>query len=136
MSYTADGLLTEFTDAKDNVSRYDYDPLGRLIGTEDAAGGGWTLSRTDLPDGHEASITSAEGRTTRYRVEHLPIGDRLRTNIHPDGTVETTRIGTGGQRTITAPTVLSPSPCKAPTRASAWRVPYRIASPSPPRADW
>ena len=103
MSYTADGLLTEFVDPRDNASTYDYDGLGRLIGTKDAAGGGWTLARNEFPDGYEASMTSAEGRTTRFHVERLPIGDRLRTNTHPDDTVEITRIGMGGQRTITAP---------------------------------
>jgi YD repeat-containing protein len=103
MGYTEDGLLTRFTDPRDNASVYGYDSLGRLIETENAAGGGWTLSRTELSDGYESSMTTAEGRTTRYRVEQLPSGDKLRTNTHPDGTVEITRIAPGGRRTISAP---------------------------------
>jgi RHS repeat-associated protein len=103
MAYTEDGLLTSFTDARGNASVYGYDPLGRLIETANAAGGGWALSRTDLDNGYESSMTTAEGRTTRYRVEQLPIGDKLRTNTHPDGTVEITRIAPGGRRTISAP---------------------------------
>jgi RHS repeat-associated protein len=103
MAYTEDGLLTSFTDPRDNASVYGYDSLGRLIETENAAGGGWTLSRTELTNGYESSMTTAEGRTTRYRVEQLSSGDKLRTNTHPDSTVEITRTAPGGQRTVTTP---------------------------------
>ncbi len=101
VSYTEDGLLTGFIDPRGSASSYDYDTLGRLIQTRNAADGGWTLARTEPGNGYEASLTSAEGRTTTYRVERLPIGDRLRTNTHPDGTVVQTRIAANGERTVT-----------------------------------
>ena len=106
MTYTADGLLTTFTDPKGNASTMTYDALGRLIRDQNAAGGFWALSRTELaiaPNaGYEASMSSALNRTTTYRVENLSTGDQRRTNLYPDATQSISLIGKNGTTTTTA----------------------------------
>ena len=103
MTYTADGLLTAFTDPRGNASLMTYDVLGRLTRDQNAAGGFWALSRTELAKGYEASMTSAENRTTTYWVENLATGDKRRTNFFPDGTQTTSLIQTNGTTVDTAP---------------------------------
>lgn len=98
MTYTADGLLTSFVKPNGSVSSYAYDLRGRLESTSSPNGGGWTLARSEWSSGYEAGMTSAEGRTTRYRVQRQSDGSRLRTNTRPGGQVDTTRISTGGHR--------------------------------------
>ncbi len=92
MEYTDDGLLTQFTTPRGHATTMQYDPLGRLVKEENPVGGGWTLSRTQTGANYEASLTSGEGRTTRYAVEMLNDKDMKRVNTAPDGTqtVETT----------------------------------------------
>jgi RHS repeat-associated protein len=100
MAYTAGGLLTGFTDPRQQTSRYAYDEAGRLARSEDAAGGGWLLTRVSA-DGGEAIMVSAEGHTTRYRMERSAAGDRLRANTYADGTIDRFTIGADGVRTRT-----------------------------------
>lgn len=102
MSYGPDGLLTRFADPRGNASTFTYDALGRLLTDQNAADGGWTLAHTSLNNVSEVSMTSAEGRTTRYRTEFLPVGGRIRSKIHPDGTSTQTNFGAGGSRIVTA----------------------------------
>jgi YD repeat-containing protein len=92
MEYTDDGLLTRFTTPRGHATTRQYDSLERLVKEENPVGGGWTLSRTQTGANYEASLTSGEGRTTRYAVEMLNDKDMKRVNTAPDGTqsVETT----------------------------------------------
>ena len=47
LQYTADGLLTAFIDPRGHKSVYQYDDLGRFVEDTNAAGGGWTLARSE-----------------------------------------------------------------------------------------
>ncbi|MEW6039323.1 MAG: PKD domain-containing protein [Pseudomonadota bacterium] len=97
MSYSADGLLLGFTDPKGQANTFEYDGLGRLTRDTDAAGGGWTLARTEQALGFTTRMTSAEGRTTDFRVEVRANGDRHLVNTYPDGGVEERWFTTAGE---------------------------------------
>lgn len=101
LAYTADGLLTSFTDPRSNTSRMTYDALGRFIRDEDAAGGSWTLARTDSANGFFVTKTSALGRTTTYQLEYFATGGDRAVNTFPDGTQTRVQIGTDGSRALT-----------------------------------
>ncbi len=103
MTYTADGLLTGFTSPKGNSSSMTYDTFGRLTRDENAGGGFWSLSHNKITNGYETSMSSAEGRTTTYRVENLTTGDQRRTNLQPDGTETIDLTLRNGTTTNTAP---------------------------------
>ena len=99
LHYTDDGLLKEFIDPRSHKSVYLYDELGLLVKDTDAAGGGWTLARIDHPDdgSYTTTMTSKEGRVTRYQVEPQTNDDMLRVNRYPDGTVTQTLIKSNGE---------------------------------------
>jgi len=61
-----------------------------------AIGGGLSLSRTELADGHIATVTSALGRITSHTVRNLSTGDRERKHTPPDNTTSTTLEKTDG----------------------------------------
>jgi RHS repeat-associated protein len=84
---TPDGLLTGLTDARGHGSSFRYDGQGRLVGDEAAAedGASTTVDRTDSNAGHTVTLTTAEGRMTRYQVEFLPTGDERRRTTLPSG---------------------------------------------------
>ncbi|MGX2029945.1 PKD domain-containing protein [Methylocaldum gracile] len=103
MSYTADGLLTAFTDPKQQSNIFTYDDLGRLSQDVNAAGGGWTVTATAEDSGYTTAMTTAEGCTTQFAVEHLTTGDRRQVNTYPDGTVLDRLFKTTGEETVTAP---------------------------------
>jgi RHS repeat-associated protein len=96
MAYTADGLLTSFKDPNGHASTFAYDVLGRLLTDTNASGGGLSLSRTELADGHIATVTSALGRITSHTVRNLGTGDRERKHTQPDTTTLTTLEKTDG----------------------------------------
>lgn len=97
MSYSADGLMLGFTDPKGQANTFEYDGLGRLVRDADAAGGGWTLARTEQALGFTTRMTSAEGRTTDFQVEVRANGDRHLVNTYPDGDVEERWFTTAGE---------------------------------------
>ncbi len=103
LNYTEYGLLTEFINPRGHKSTYRYE-LGKLLEDTDAAGGGWTLARTDHPEGgYTSTMTSKEGRVTRYQVKPQTNGELLRVNTSPDGTVTQTLIKTNGETVMTSP---------------------------------
>jgi YD repeat-containing protein len=132
-NYTTDGLLTGLEKPRGNASAYAYDPAGRLMQTRDAASGGWTLSRTSLSGGFEVAMSSAEGRTTRYRVERNTLGERLRVNHYPDGTTSQRHIGQGGWERETAAdgTAVETAYGPDPRFGMAARVPERVTVTMP-----
>jgi RHS repeat-associated protein len=88
MGYGNGGLLTVFTDPRNQTAAITYDAAGRLLKDQNAAGGFWSLVRSDLgKDNYEVSMTTALNRQTRYKVENLANGDHRRTNTEPDGSV-------------------------------------------------
>lgn len=101
--YTDGGLLTSSVDPNAHTSTYTYDSLGRLVQTRDAASGGNALVRTELEDGYEVSRTTAMGRTTTYRVERLPTGDKRWLNTAPNGMSVESLFKTDGSQTTTLP---------------------------------
>jgi RHS repeat-associated protein len=96
MAYTADGLLTSFKDPNGNASTFTYDTQGRLLTDINASGGGLSLSRTELADGHIATVTSVLNRVTSHTVRNLSTGDRERKHTQPDNTTSTTLEKTNG----------------------------------------
>jgi RHS repeat-associated protein len=103
MTYTAGGLLTTFTNPRNKTSTITYNGAGRLIKDMNAAGGFWSLSRTDpSANAYQVSLTSALGRTTSYKIEALSTGDKLQTNTAPDGTVDAVLTKTDGSVQSTA----------------------------------
>jgi RHS repeat-associated protein len=101
MQYTAEGLLTRFTNPRGYSSILQYDARGLLLHDANAAGGFWSLARTEEANGRTVAKTSAEGRTTTYRIENLSTGDERRTNIFADGTKTTELIGNNSVTTQT-----------------------------------
>ena len=70
-TYTSGGLLATFTRPLGQTSQYAYDALGRLINAQDATGAAKTLARAGSNADYSVTLTTALGRTTAYRVEHL-----------------------------------------------------------------
>jgi RHS repeat-associated protein len=101
LGYTADGLLTSMTDARNGLHRYYYDALGRLIYDENAAGGSMSLARIDNGNVYTVTLTTAMSRTTTYRVENLPTGDRRQINTDPNGLRTESLFRTDSSRRIT-----------------------------------
>jgi YD repeat-containing protein len=52
--------LTEFINPRLHKFTYRYDELGLLMEDTDAAGGGWTLARTEHPDGGYTTTMTSE----------------------------------------------------------------------------
>lgn len=100
-TYTDDGLMTDMVDAGSNPWHYDYDGLGRLTRVEDPAGGFKELVRTDLEDGREVTLTTAEGVVNTYRVETLSTDEKRYTNILGCCGQNEVLIGTDGTSTTT-----------------------------------
>ncbi|MCI0552002.1 MAG: CHAT domain-containing protein, partial [Anaerolineae bacterium] len=91
------------TDAKGKLYQYTYDAVGLLIRDEDPAGGFKTLARTNLPNGHEVTLTTAEGQSSRYRVEKLSTGDMRHTTIDASGLATVTTNKLDGTTITTTP---------------------------------
>ncbi len=86
MEYKFDGLMSAFTDRNNNRSEYGFETDGRLKSDINPIGGGWQLIRNDNGNSREISMTSGEGRISRFKVENLPDGTRSQTHSAADGT--------------------------------------------------
>jgi len=101
--------LAELRDPRNNLHRFTYDELGRLIREEDPAGGFTMLSRTDDESGLCYTITKTEGvdaetvRVTTYRVENLPGGERRTVSVGCCGEPTTTVAYPDGRTVVTNP---------------------------------
>jgi len=104
LQYTADGLLTAFVNPRGHKSVYQYNDLGRFVEDTNAAGGGWTLARSENQGGgYTTTMTTKKGRVTQYQVKPQDNGEMLRVNTSPDGTVNKTFINAEGETTVTRP---------------------------------
>lgn len=93
--YTLGGLMTQMSDPRNLTSTFSYDDNGRLAGDTDAAGGGWTLTRTVGESAFgTASVKSAtvtiESREGRATQTTWSTDGRLLETIFPDGTSQRT----------------------------------------------
>jgi len=86
-TYHADGLMESMTDPNGGTYSFEYDAKGRLTKDSDPAGGYKTLVRTTegIDDGYAVALTTALDRTTHYRSEREPNGDRLHLTAFPGG---------------------------------------------------
>ena len=100
---TMAGLLTSVTGPRSNTYSFGYDSLGLLTSMTDPLSHTDSLTRTALANGHQVTLTTAMNRTTVYKVENAPSGDRTRTVVTPDGLVHQTVIYTDGSRKTTLP---------------------------------
>ncbi|MCF6211896.1 MAG: RHS repeat protein [Gammaproteobacteria bacterium] len=87
MTYTADGLMTAFTDRNGNRTDFTFDATGRLTEDKNPIDGGWQLARTEIDRGYCVAMTSGEGRVSIYQVERLPDGTRRQTDTARDGSI-------------------------------------------------
>jgi YD repeat-containing protein len=124
-AYSENGLMSSFTDLNNNTSTMEYDDLGRLVYDRTAAGKVWTVSRGELIKGKEVGLTTALGRTLKYRVQDLPTGDHLRVNTSADGRVTESLRKTDGSTTVTTPTGLVRTVKKTPDPR------FKMAAPLP-----
>jgi RHS repeat-associated protein len=96
------GLLTTFTDAKNQDTTFTYDTLGRLTRDTDRAGGYQALDRTEGSANSEVTKTTRLGRTTRYKLQRLSSVEQKRTITKPSGTQSVTVARQNGSRTLTS----------------------------------
>jgi len=96
MEYTAEGLLTSFTDRVGFQTAYFYDDSGEFLASIDDEGGGWMTNRTLFPSSTVTSIESAEGRVYAFSVERTSTEDRILTRTGPDGLEDNRVFSSGG----------------------------------------
>ena len=80
-----------------------YDGAGRLMKDTDAATGFKSVARSEISDGHTATLTTALGRTTSYQVRDLTTGDLRRVNTDRAGFQTLIERGANGVTKITRP---------------------------------
>ncbi len=90
------GLLATHTDPRNNTSEFTYDALGRLTLDEDPAGGHIALVRQVTDDGYEVTTTTAENRSTIYRMERLATGEVHSEIVYPTGAIFESHIENDG----------------------------------------
>lgn len=86
MSYTDEGLLTQFINPRGHTSVMTYDTVGRLVSDQNAAGGGWQLTRSEDKDTYTVALHSQLGRTTEYQTDTVSPTEQRQITKHPDGT--------------------------------------------------
>lgn len=102
MSYDGAGLLARFESPRKTASTFSYDSLGRLTRDQNAAGGFWTLARSE-GDKHSyrVDMATAAGYTKSHYTEERENGDRLRVVAGPDGSKVQTSVSAAAT-TVTA----------------------------------
>ena len=98
MTYESGGLLSQLTDPNGNASSFVYDDLGRLNSDHNAAGGTKTLAQTDTTTSSEVTVTTAEGRSRRYKSEITPTETMRRTVTDAAGVATVRETDPNGDR--------------------------------------
>jgi RHS repeat-associated protein len=101
-TYASDGLMQTMTDARDNLYQFTYDTTGRLIRDEDPAGGYKTLTRSELSNGFQVQVQTASSKSSRYRVQSVSTGGRIRTTTNATG-LSTVTLETDNRKATTMP---------------------------------
>ena len=118
LEYSADGLMSKLTDARDGVHTFEYDTLGRLTRDTAADGSSQTLARPSAATRRPSSTAARAARPT-YKVERTADGAIRRTVVQRRGPDDR---DAGRQRRRDhrqAPGRHVATPRKGPTRASA-----------------
>jgi RHS repeat-associated protein len=125
LTTSASGLLERFESPRQLASVFAYDDEGRLIHDQNAAGGFWNLQRTvDNHNALEINVSSAMGRTTRYRMDYTASGGKIRTTVHEDGSQQTTKSSPDGTTLATSPDGTVTTTVSAPDPRFGMQVPY------------
>jgi len=103
MAYGEGGLLESLTDPRGHAKTLAYDSLGRLLSHTDARGATKTLVRSPGTTAYDVTLTTAEGRSTVFGVEHHLDGSQSRTATAPGPVVTTTLLREDLGRTETLP---------------------------------
>jgi RHS repeat-associated protein len=99
-TYHSGGLLATLTTPRGHTQEFTYDSAGRLTRDEDAIGGSKNLTQVLTDSLDVVTVTTEQGRTTRYGVQILPTGDVRRTFKGWDGlTSETLELANDSVRT-------------------------------------
>ncbi len=131
LNHDALGLLKQVTQPGGQTSRYTYDLQGRLASATDPTGAIKHLDRMGSNNNYTVTLTTHLGRTTTYRVRHLPNGDTQRITTDCGGGTAQVLVGSDGRVTategvgITRSLVLGPDPrwgMRAPITASLTTV--------------
>lgn len=93
LTHTADGLLTQLRDARQNLHTFTYDAAGRLIRDADPMGGSLELAANSIT----TTVTTALGRVTAYGSISASTGER-RTTRQADGAISTQESRADGTR--------------------------------------
>jgi len=101
MTYSSDGLLASISDPNNQSFEFTYDTVGRIIKDDEPNNGLFELTRTELENGFEVSVNTAENRNTLLRVENLADNTIKRTNTFPDGTANILIYGRSGSQSFT-----------------------------------
>jgi RHS repeat-associated protein len=101
--YPNSGLLQSLEDPLGRLHEFEFNAKGRLIRDEDPASGYKQLTRTETPNGHRVTVTTAMGLTRGYEVATLPDGSKQRIRTGSDGLSTVEQISTSGGRTVTVP---------------------------------
>jgi RHS repeat-associated protein len=78
------GLLTEYTDPEQGVSKYAYDSSGRLVKVTNPEGGVKTLHKSSIDKGYSVTFTDPGNRTTTYETV-VANGKTIYTLTDPNG---------------------------------------------------
>ena len=103
LGYGDGGLLASLSDPRSFVHTFTHDALGLLTEDADPADGSLSLVRSEFEGGYAVAVTTAENRTTTYRVEELATGDERRTRTAPGGSQTQVLLRTDDTRRITLP---------------------------------
>ena len=85
LDYAPGGLLTSFAGPDGHASTFTYEDDGRLRADHSPDGEAKTLARTDIPRGHEVTITTALGSTRSHTIELTDGGATRRRIVQPTG---------------------------------------------------
>lgn len=102
--YQGDGLLTTMTTPRGLVHAFEYDDRGLLVRDENPEGGFQELERiATTPDAVSVEHRGALGIATVYDASEGELGQRTRTQHHPDGTTAVQADLAAGVHRTTAP---------------------------------
>ena len=104
LGYDDKDRLASLKDRRGGDHSFLYDDEGRLIRDQDPTGKAQTLSRTETAAGYIVTLTSPEGRKTRWEVGLRPTGEAFLETTTPSGAKTMSWVGIDGVRHQERPT--------------------------------